>query len=93
MNVIIDYNVGNLHNLKNALDYSGIKSKLISLADDVKGSIVAYVVKNCTDEEIKNLEDNLSGIGSVIDQDLQNITDPATEFTISGTQDHYTKYN
>jgi len=36
MNVIIDYNVGNLHNLKNALDYSGIESKLVSHADDVK---------------------------------------------------------
>ena len=36
MNVIIDYNVGNLHNLKNALDYSGIKSKLVSHADDIK---------------------------------------------------------
>ena len=36
MNVIIDYNVGNLHNLKNALDYGGIESKLVSHADDVK---------------------------------------------------------
>ena len=36
MNVIIDYNVGNLHNLKNALDYSGIESELVSHADDVK---------------------------------------------------------
>ena len=36
MNVIIDYNVGNLHNLKNALDYGGFKSKLVSHADDVK---------------------------------------------------------
>ena len=36
MNVIIDYNVGNLHNLKNALDYSGIECKLVSRADDVK---------------------------------------------------------
>ena len=36
MNVIIDYNVGNLHNLKNALDYCGIESKLVSHADDVK---------------------------------------------------------
>ena len=36
MNVIIDYNVGNLHNLKNALDYSGIESKLVSHTDDVK---------------------------------------------------------
>ena len=36
MNVIIDYNVGNLHNLKNALDFSGIESKLVSNADDVK---------------------------------------------------------
>ena len=38
MNVIIDYNVGNLHNLKNALDYSGIESKLVSHANDVKKS-------------------------------------------------------
>ena len=36
MNVIIDYNVGNLHNLKNALDYGGIETKLVSHADDVK---------------------------------------------------------
>ena len=36
MNVIIDYNVGNLHNLKNALVYSGIESNLVSHADDVK---------------------------------------------------------
>ena len=36
MNVIIDYNVGNLHNLKNALDYGGIESKLVSHAEDVK---------------------------------------------------------
>ncbi len=36
MNVIIDYNVGNLNNLKNALAYSGLKSELVSLADDVK---------------------------------------------------------
>ena len=36
MNVIIDYNVGNLHNLKNALDYGGIESKLVSHADEVK---------------------------------------------------------
>ena len=36
MNLIIDYNVGNLHNLKNALDYGGIESKLVSHADDVK---------------------------------------------------------
>ena len=25
MNVIIDYKVGNLHNLKNALDFSGVE--------------------------------------------------------------------
>ncbi len=36
MNVIIDYNVGNLNNLKNALAYSGVKSKLVSNADEVK---------------------------------------------------------
>ena len=36
MNVIIDYNVGNLHNLKNALDYDGIENKLVSDADNVK---------------------------------------------------------
>jgi len=62
-----------------------------SLADDVKGSIITYVLKNCTDAEIDNLEDNLSKIGSMIDQDLQNLTDPATKFEISGHQDHYTK--
>ena len=62
-----------------------------SLADDVKGSIITYVLKNCTDEEIDNLEDNLSKIGPVINQDMQSITDPSTEFKIRGTQDHYTK--
>ena len=36
MNVIIDYNVGNLHNLKNALDYGGIESIPVSHADEVK---------------------------------------------------------
>ena len=36
MNVIIDYNVGNLHNLKNALDFNGIQNKLVSKANDVK---------------------------------------------------------
>jgi len=36
MNVIIDYNVGNLHNLKNALDFSGIENKLVTKADEVK---------------------------------------------------------
>ena len=36
MNVIIDYNVGNLNNLKNALDFTGIESKIVSNADDVK---------------------------------------------------------
>lgn len=35
MNVIIDYNVGNLFNLKNALDFSGLENKLVSQADDV----------------------------------------------------------
>ena len=36
MNVIIDYNVGNLHNLKNALDFSGIENKLVTNPDEVK---------------------------------------------------------
>ena len=35
MNVIIDYKVGNLHNLKNALDFSGVKNQLVSTADEV----------------------------------------------------------
>ena len=30
MNVIIDYNVGNIHNLKNALDFGGIENKLVT---------------------------------------------------------------
>ena len=36
MNVIIDYNVGNLHNLKNALDFSGIDNRLVKNPDEVK---------------------------------------------------------
>ena len=36
MNVIIDYNVGNLHNLKNALDFSGIENRLVINPDEVK---------------------------------------------------------
>ena len=36
MNVIIDYNVGNLHNLKNALDFGGIENRLVTNPDEVK---------------------------------------------------------
>jgi glutamine amidotransferase len=36
MNVIIDYKVGNMHNLKNALDYSSVDNRLVSVADDVR---------------------------------------------------------
>jgi len=36
MNVIIDYKVGNLHNLKNALDYSSVDNRLVSVPDDVR---------------------------------------------------------
>ena len=36
MNVIIDYKVGNLYNLKNALDFSGVENQLVSHADDAK---------------------------------------------------------
>ena len=36
MNVIIDYKVGNLHNLKNALDFSSVENRLVSVADDVR---------------------------------------------------------
>ena len=36
MNVIIDYKVGNLHNLKNALDFSSVDNRLVSVADDVR---------------------------------------------------------
>ena len=36
MNVIIDYNVGNLHNLKNALDFSRIENRLVTNPDEVK---------------------------------------------------------
>ena len=35
MNVIIDYKVGNLQNLKNALDFSSLENRLVSVADDV----------------------------------------------------------
>ena len=38
MNVIIDYKVGNLHNLKNALDYFGVENRLVSKADDVRNA-------------------------------------------------------
>ena len=38
MNVIIDYNVGNLHNLKNALDFSGIENRLVTNPDEVKNA-------------------------------------------------------
>ena len=36
MNVIIDYKVGNLHNLKNALDFLSVDNRLVSVADDVR---------------------------------------------------------
>ena len=36
MNVIIDYKVGNLHNLKNALVFSGVENQLVSHADELK---------------------------------------------------------
>ena len=36
MNVIIDYKVGNLHNLKNALDFSDVETQLVSVADEVR---------------------------------------------------------
>ncbi len=36
MNAIIDYNVGNLHNLKNALDFSDVENQLVSHADEVR---------------------------------------------------------
>ena len=36
MNVIIDYKVGNLHNLKIALDFSSVENRLVSVADDVR---------------------------------------------------------
>lgn len=36
MNVIIDYKVGNLYNLKNALDFSGVGNQLVSHADEVR---------------------------------------------------------
>jgi glutamine amidotransferase len=38
MNVIIDYKVGNLHNLKNALDYSGVENQLVCKADEVRNA-------------------------------------------------------
>ena len=38
MNVIIDYKVGNLHNLKNALDFSAVENQLVSDADEVKNA-------------------------------------------------------
>lgn len=36
MNVIINYQAGNLNNLKNALDYQGIKNKIVTHADEVR---------------------------------------------------------
>jgi len=36
MNVIINYRVGNLYNLKNALDFLGLKNRFVSNADEVK---------------------------------------------------------
>jgi len=36
MNVIINYKVGNLYNLKNALDFSGIKNRLVSDPNEVR---------------------------------------------------------
>jgi glutamine amidotransferase len=35
MIAIIDYNVGNLHNLKNALDYQGLPNAIVTGADEV----------------------------------------------------------
>jgi len=36
MNGIIDYKVGNLYNLKNALDFSGVGNQFVSHADEVR---------------------------------------------------------
>ena len=38
MNVIIDYKVGNLHNLKNALDFYGVENQLVCKADEVRNA-------------------------------------------------------
>jgi len=35
LNVIVDYNVGNLYNLKNALDFAGVENIIISRDDEV----------------------------------------------------------
>ena len=36
MNIIIDYNVGNIHNLKNALDFCDIENRLVTDPNEVK---------------------------------------------------------
>ena len=38
MNVIINYKVGNLYNLKNALDFLGVKNRLVSDADEIRAA-------------------------------------------------------
>jgi len=47
-------------------------------------------MKNCTDIGIAELKTNLSKIPN-IDKDLDEITMPATEYKIRGTQKGYTK--
>ena len=37
MIAIIDYNVGNLHNLKNALDFQELPNEIVSRPDDLRG--------------------------------------------------------
>jgi hypothetical protein len=61
-----------------------------SIAGDIEGSIITYVMKNCTDIGIAELKTNLSKIPN-IDKDLDEITMPATEYKIRGTQKGYTK--
>jgi glutamine amidotransferase len=38
MIAIIDYNVGNLHNLKNALDYQGLPNRIVRAAAELEGA-------------------------------------------------------
>ena len=59
-----------------------------SIAGDIKGSIIAYVMKNCTDDGIEDLEENLGKINN-IDKDLQDITMPATTYDIDGKSSRF----
>lgn len=86
--------MNSLKDLEKIFDSNSAWTKITTLnspqVDQIKGSVIAYVMYNCSNDKIDDLEDNLSKIPN-IQQDLDNITDPATTYYIKGSQDHLTR--